>query len=97
MSRPVHIAALDEALRKAIADEREAAQRYADILDRHIDVLDEVDRAQRERVDAYYDIGYCVKAIERLGYCQVVKVPDLSLNVADEKRAARERAGMSES
>jgi hypothetical protein len=92
MTRPAHIAALDEALRKAIADEREARERLACSLDQHIDVLDEVDAAIRERVDAYYAIGHCTKAIEKLGYCHVVTVPDdLRLNIQDEKKAARER------
>ena len=72
MSRPMHVAALDEALMKALAELPATEARLAAVLDECIAEHDAIEarisEANRARVDLISGIKKCAKAIEDLGY-----------------------------
>jgi hypothetical protein len=89
--RHAHIAALDRTLEELKAAEVVAADRLNETLDKHISLLDEIDRIIHERVEAYYAIGRCESAIRKLGYCLMANPHDGSLDIQAEKESARKR------
>lgn len=87
MNRPAHIAPLDEALKKHMAELVEAEQRqidvvaeHAEFLALHAEELAKVEQAVKDRMNAYYAARDCEKAIKKLGYC-VAGAPGESSNL----------------
>lgn len=75
MSRPAHIAPLDEALDRHIAELVEAERRqvevvakYEEFLRLHAAELSTVEDATKARMNAYYAAKSCEKAIRKLGF-----------------------------
>jgi len=105
MSRPAHIAALDEALEAALQRLTDAETALPAVLDRNLAAVDEVDAAASARADAFYAAKNCEDAIRQLGYVvlngnqTVPKGASLldgrSFSLADDWAAARVRAAES--
>jgi hypothetical protein len=68
VTRPAHIAPLDEALEHHLADLRNAEADQARVLATHADELRQAEAAQKARQDAYYAAQSCEQAIRKLGY-----------------------------
>lgn len=94
MSRPEHIAALDEVLEQALDSVSAADTKVADFYRDHIGVIDEETRVLQERADVHHTIGQTSDAIRKLGYVlpsgvqeRIDETPNYNAN--DDKEAAR--------
>lgn len=72
MSRPTHIAALDEALERSLSAIETSNAEVARVLDRRIVAFDainaDINAATSARADVYSDVRRCAESIKTLGY-----------------------------
>ena len=98
-NQPAHIVALDDAIVTGLERLAEAEDALRKTLDEHIvayaTAKRAIDDAARVRTEIFYGIQSCRDAIKKLGYVEVVKVPEgLIVNLNADMEAARERAGL---
>lgn len=101
MARPIHIAALDEALKSALAQLPAAEANVVTVLDEHIEELETIEarilEASQARNDVISGIKKCAESIKTLGYCLPDGVPSmndveaLTWSMPRDRGAARER------
>lgn len=102
MSRPIHIAALDEALEVSLIQLDEAEKALPMVLDKNLSAHYEVESAFQARSDAFYVARQCEDAIRQLGYVvlkgsatvakDASRLDGRSFSAAKDWEAARERA-----
>ena len=101
MTRPIHIAALDEALLNSLAQLPAAEAKVAAVLDENIAELDAIEarilKVSQDRTDLITGIKKCADSIKTLGYCLPDGVPsrkeidDLTWSMPKDRDAARAR------
>lgn len=97
MSRPAHIAALDEALEAALLRMDSTDEAVRKVLDRvileHDRIEKEIHAALTPRANAYGDARNCVDAIKKLGYhVDASRVEGRTYSLPHDLEAARTRA-----